>query len=1108
MKHLYTILLAFMITCSSAWGQAGRLHRLASVEGVLAYNSSTVYDSLDQVSYNGSIYRLDTLSSFGSRPDLFSFWSKVTVDNPASITYVDANSFKRKLQNNTSSISIFTDSIVKYDDYTIVITNDTVNEITQVIIPDPTSTINGKKVTVVDSSLFNTSTYLQNANGFIRYKGEIVSRVYLNNNTVAQLTYLDSLIAVETKDPTTILSFVDDFNKRFNEGTKVDFLGSSYKLQKARPANVDGSIVREVLEIAPNGQNLLSRSENFSHASNTVGWSLSSSIRSTVIDTLISPDNTKTADVITRTSTGSGRITKYLYLDSINVQFQAGDIVNFSCWMKLPQSSVNNSAFIDEIEIQERQLSPNGFTVITDPSVPSAIYLDTISKEWTRVSAKMVVNQSTTADTNHVALFVVDFNSEVGDSIALWGAQLEVNKAPSKYKKTGNLVTDIILGNDMSYAVLQIENGILNLRNAYRSSNVDDNIVIQNAFDYCEETGLCNLVAPWDGSILKDTLLIPAKMGLIGLGPTTIFIDLNDSTKTAIYCRRDAAYTRDQSFKNISFEPLSAAYAYIGGNNSYRQRYEDLIMTGERQSDNLKLVKYGVIIGADDGDKALDSEIDDCQITDFLVSPIKIYRAGNGHTIRNTVALRSSVGIDLDVSSALILRCQIETNDTAIVATGGDVYVNENTYIEDGTINLTNLQQFEYKNSRISGGSFNAYNVEAIILDNNRLGFGARILHQSGVKPIITVVKNQFERNTDLDAMLGYWGDSPESTIKDNRLDSKKITLSSIGKTLTFNSEIKSSVLSGITSIGDTLRFSNNYITGLQQNLLAYSDSIMVADEITADHEIQNNVVLAPDGTMTADLMIGLSTTPTTTSLNNHKSLATIQVGEKTIVSFWAKDLKEDGYSDLTILFRYGTGNDDVGPFYNKNWTRYQVVIDSAEANTANLSKRRQFISEGDSVAFWGWQLNYGNKMLPFVRTTSFGINSNDVASTISDPDNRWDITGGIETNHGKIDSLYDSDGDLPTTGQNLAGKAGGVTDWITPYTAGNASPTTDLSGILTITHGLGTTPSAAYVTNETGNSYIFDVSRGATNLTVTVYDETGAIVPSTAVALSWAAFR
>lgn len=75
-------------------------------------------------------------------------------------------------------------------------------------------------------------------------------------------------------------------------------------------------------------------------------------------------------------------------------------------------------------------------------------------------------------------------------------------------------------------------------------------------------------------------------------------------------------------------------------------------------------------------------------------------------------------------------------------------------------------------------------------------------------------------------------------------------------------------------------------------------------------------------------------------------------------------------------------------------------------------------------------------------------------------------------------------------------------------FTAGNASPTTDLSGQFTIAHGVGATPTAAVIQNESAVAYTFEVSRGATNLTVTVRNDTGATVNSTTVDVSWVAYK
>lgn len=77
-------------------------------------------------------------------------------------------------------------------------------------------------------------------------------------------------------------------------------------------------------------------------------------------------------------------------------------------------------------------------------------------------------------------------------------------------------------------------------------------------------------------------------------------------------------------------------------------------------------------------------------------------------------------------------------------------------------------------------------------------------------------------------------------------------------------------------------------------------------------------------------------------------------------------------------------------------------------------------------------------------------------------------------------------------------------------FTTGTATPTTDLSGEFSITHGLGITPTHLDIGNKSTSEYHFKYDCGATSCTVTVYDGTGTdtVVPSTAVSISWAAFR
>lgn len=74
-------------------------------------------------------------------------------------------------------------------------------------------------------------------------------------------------------------------------------------------------------------------------------------------------------------------------------------------------------------------------------------------------------------------------------------------------------------------------------------------------------------------------------------------------------------------------------------------------------------------------------------------------------------------------------------------------------------------------------------------------------------------------------------------------------------------------------------------------------------------------------------------------------------------------------------------------------------------------------------------------------------------------------------------------------------------------YTSGSFSGTTNGSGFVTVTHGLGSTPSQVFVQNTTAAVYIQRVgAKGATTFNVGTFDTAGAAVTGTAITFDWEA--
>jgi hypothetical protein len=192
------------------------------------------------------------------------------------------------------------------------------------------------------------------------------------------------------------------------------------------------------------------------------------------------------------------------------------------------------------------------------------------------------------------------------------------------------------------------------------------------------------------------------------------------------------------------------------------------------------------------------------------------------------------------------------------------------------------------------------------------------------------------------------------------------------------NNFAKNSTFEGVT-MSDSLFLSNVVLEGKLENLSNLSDSIGL-DQTTVNIATFNNTVIAPDGTLTADLIVGLSTV-TSTYVQDKNLIENVIVGEPYTISVWLKGISSSNPS-INFTPRLGfnvTGGPSPSFIVTSNeWVRYEKTV-FATVSSSVISIRCNDVIPQDSIAVWGFQVNKGYHATSLINTTTTGIDNNNI---------------------------------------------------------------------------------------------------------------------------------
>lgn len=1029
------------------------------------------------------------------------------------------------------------------DNHFELVLTDTVSANRAFVLPNPAQVPPGVLFSIsADYADTEFSYYLQPTDSVslsLVVNEQLRRRYYLDNGETVTLWVVNGKWHLWKKRVVPFINGLKDWQKHRFELGDIVYFGKNrtpYKIVPGTYANhQDGTEVNDsvfvipVKEKAPLPINLFYNNEQLIRTAgdglNT--WAIENADFDVFNNYAPGPSGVKNASLIISKVDGLKNIVQ----NNLPTDLEVGDTMYISFWAKALSAN-------DTTEIRLRY--DPGTNNINPVTVPAG----TLTTKWQQFSEVIEIED----DPNNALTFRFRITNSVGDSILFAEPYLTPGPQAGPYIRT----TDIYRygSNDMVYAVpanlpqpqtddlvarfdsredVFFPNRKLNIDEYEFPESVSSTSVSKwrYAINICKNNQYCDgieFAAPYT---LQDTLLVPEHFTIEGVGSGAIlYADLRDTaqTRSLLFCEGSSSYASGQSLRNFTIEALSPAFAGINMNNAASQRHANITIQG-----NDKLV-HGVHIGRATGLSAVGTFLDQVNVFECETG-IYYENCGNNHTLLRCKSHRHQIGVGGTASLLSIIDCGFESSDTTLklVAPDGvdNVYVS-NSYFEDGEIYLKDLSQFTFHYSRTSGGPFYLVNTKMVAINASRLANNSVPQIVGGLPERFEVRNTFFERIRDLQRLRNIYKMTNRFEEYNNFAEDEEVYSNPVGylnRISSRHSELANASLLDTTKVSGRIEAGRLAIVPKEQNLVANSDSIGIADGSYTNYDIENNIIEAPDGTLTADRYLSTARNVSSISLANRSLAKNIVAGSPVTFTVFAKDLKQAGRSTTRVLARFVPGEIyDLGEVGSKDWTLLRVTIDSVDATNNALSVRLTNTTEGDSLAFWGWQLVKGRERMTYVPTGDTGIDNDSIFHVNVDGElavkaDSFKLEGPLKVSAEQILSSY---GQSNKTAAQLsktysgwqAAYANDGTLIELPNNWGTTTGTTDAGGDIIITHGLssggaGIAPDNVKITNLdlTSNLTFIPHSIGPSAFSVRVKDaSTGAAVSSASVNFMWEA--
>lgn len=807
----------------------------------------------------------------------------------------------------------------------------------------------------------------------------------IGNGERVTVSIQDGKYAVEITAPPVATYFEDELTgSGYYERSEINYKEGAYTLQKALPAGValPNIAVIELKDKSPFGENLIYRSENFQDIGGANRWSASGSIDNNVaLDLARSPDGLYTADRFS-VSAGAGFGTlKQTITSSLDTRLRLGDPVTFSFYVK---------TLADGVRIQYISFQDGGAGNASIGGQASGFIVQNVrpGDEWQRYEyTTTVVLDSVISPVINLAFNLDSTFPEKTEIFDIYGAQLERTERASPYKRTFDTQS---LKSDILYATLKLDDSFVKLTDIYIPSN-DTKAITEQSIAYCEATPGCKGVELADGMIFTEgNILIPENFTLQGNGRETTVITYSPSdTSETLFISRDdpGTYIPGIEYKNFTVTVTDTCYAVIDSRHGLQTLFERIQINGNY------FPRYCVKVGKAGQESSLRSNFFYSNIFSGREANVLYENCGNNHRITGGTFSRAPVALksDVQLASLTIDKSNFEDNDIAFDFRegGGNIVDVINTYFEQ----VTNSPSPDYYLGRFETmrfiGGFQTMS-EFVIGDRlgtltfSGVGFNLNPVfldEQGGIaKPRKFSIKDcSFNRSTGAELLRAVYDGYPwfEMTGASATADGGdyRMPVNIINGLYSVFGKIREGILDG-GYVGGKIATSNLEFVGGEQNLSNWSDSLAVPG--TAEIVVEHNFA---DGRFGEPNAADLFRTVTTGNINSPLKLInlseTIAKDTAFTVSFYAKNIGTENYAFRVV----GPDFSDVVGIVSPEYKRYEIHVDSSSVDRTSLTIQTRGRVLGDSILFSGWQVNYGLQALPYVATTTTGINQDSIAN-------------------------------------------------------------------------------------------------------------------------------
>lgn len=1043
MKQIFYILL-FLLVWAGAWGQAGRLHRLAGPDTtVIATKAFANTKSTNE----------DTLNI---NTNISSIFVGTTVSRLRRLN-IKANI------NGSASSDIYID------------------------VP---SILDGEMSVTTSDSSDTYKSILRSESFFWTNSGRKVSEYYLDNGESVSLKPSPNGVVLIAGFKSIINGKNDVVSERYIPGDRVQINGGWYDV-KTYPeygySNVDTVISIPTNVKAKSGENLFTHSKHFwSETLSGVRWgNLNDNYIVTENDTIHPITGLRTVPKFELDNTTANIRYNALNLDGY---YQPDSIYTVSFWARHGKDAASSNAELYAIlQYSGNPDASSGALGITDEWQYFQVELTALGASRTFVSFDFQI----TGDVGDV-VYVTDPKLERGSSIS-----------GQEFYPT----TDSVFVNQRLFANLQLENGGINYDNV-KGALGSDVTTINYLSDICQDTEGCNFIYSTTGFEIQPGEQLLLREGVIIQGTHTgsaitgnnsdifqgprIVLDLQDTT--AIGIRPTGPSQIDGvGIKGFIIEIISGGYAAIGTGDALNMQIEDISFLGPLDS-----LLYGIVF---------ESGSLDCNVNN--VSALGKYAGFYGTSslvrIYDSKYLGGGIGADITGGSWELYSCWFEDLSNSAIRYNSlgnelkvvDVYVEHAPQAGNPGVPMFDIKaakniEFTRGNLSMQPGVdetnivFALDTVGVATIKSNDFGnVGGPLVTSTDYTGAIVAIGNN---HPQLNGFFNYdtWEGIADSCSVVSIGNTYRLVTSTvrpdknwIGCFETTGFKLKDGLLLGYddNEIQGEIVFRSDTVTLVgTQNLVRYSEQINQVTEwndigtITVTTDYANNddgelkaELLEPSGGYASMRVNGL----TTSTFLKYNTAYTFKYDAKLPTASSEMVIRPD--------INVSGAGDVLGELdtITTSWQTYTQTIISPDSDKTGMVMDFEFF--GDSVLFTKVSITEGYFNDAYVETGASNATAKEVVFN----------------------------GDMTVTGTLTA-------DPSYFFTTGTATPTTDLSGQFTITHGLGITPSHLSVGNLSGTEYNFEYSCGSTSCTVTVYDGTGTdtTVNSTGISISWAALR